>query len=580
VEEREMSRRFLLLACLLFPGGVAAQSQSTEVTVRIHSLERITRLHISPAGGDLRARLCADCKAIGVTQTMEVELADGKLRVGSLGEPTAQAEITGAYRLEISGGALPRSSYPLTLRGGEDGIRLLARMPLEEYVAAVLAGESPNFKSDEALAAMAVAVRSFAAHERGRHQAEGADFCDSTHCQVFRPEKVTPRLRAAVDSTEGELLWYAGRPAETYYHRHCGGTTEGAEWAWSGPKVAYLKQQSDTYCVVHGRDEWQAEVTKEELRRALASAGMNPPAQIHGLAVSSRTPSGRVRQVRVSGSATLAVDGNVFRRAVGQAVGWDRLRSNLYDARDAGDRIVFHGYGAGHGVGLCQTGADEMGVEGKNHAEILRYYFPGTTLGMTAQGLAWQSLRGERVEMLTTRAHEDEALIAIAERLLREEESRTGWRLEQRPLLKVYPSVAVFRDATGLPGWVAARTYGRVVKIQPAEVLRSAGTLEQTLRHELLHQLVESHARQGLPEWFREGIVLALAGGAADVETANSFRDAAALELALTRPRSNEEAQAAYAAARARVRALIAKHGQATVLSWVERGLPPEVTKR
>jgi stage II sporulation protein D len=580
MEEREMIRRSLLVACLLFPAVVAAQSQSSEVTVRIHSVERITRLRISPAGSDLRARLCASCKPIGVTQAVDVELTGGKLRVGSLGEPTAQAEFTGAYRLEISGGAPSRSSYPLTLRAGEDGIRLLARMPLEEYVAAVLAGESPNFKSEEALAAMAVAVRTFAIHQRGRHQAEGADFCDSTHCQVFRPEKVTPRLRAAIDSTEGELLWYAGRPAETYYHRHCGGTTEAAEWAWAGPKVPYLKQQSDTYCVVHGRDEWQSEVTKEELRRALVSAGMNPPAEIHGLAVSSRTPSGRVRQVRVSGSATLAVDGNAFRRAVGQAIGWDRMRSNLYDVRDAGDRIVFHGFGAGHGVGLCQTGADEMGVEGKNHAEILRYYFPGTTLGVTAQGLAWQSLRGERIELLTTRGREDEALIAIAERLLREEESRTGWRLEQRPLLKVYPSVTVFRNATGLPGWVAARTYGRVVKIQPAEVLRSAGTLEHTLRHELLHQLVESRARQGLPVWFREGIVLALAGGAEEGESPKMFRDVAALELALTRPRSKEEAQAAYASVRARVQALIAKHGEATVLSWVERGLPPEVTRR
>lgn len=562
----------LLFPCVFFPS--LAVAQTTDVTVRLHSLERIMSVRVLPASGDFRVRLCTTCKPVSFSQAANIELTTGRLRVGALGETPGPVEITGAYKLEAGRGGAVRYAYPLTLRATDDGIHLIVRLPLEEYVAAVLAGESPNFTSDEALKAMAVAVRTFALRLRGRHLAEGADFCDSTHCQVFRPEMIAPRLRAAAEATEGELLWYAGRPAETYYHRHCGGVTEAAEWVWAGVKLPYLRQLSDAYCLVHGSDEWQSEVTKEELRRALAAAGMNPPAEIHGLAIVSRTPSGRVAQLRVTGSAPVIVDGALLRRAVGQAIGWDRLRSNLYDVRDAGDRFIFHGHGAGHGVGLCQTGAEEMGIEGKKYAQILAYYFQGTTLGVTAQGLAWQFVAGDRVELLTTRVREDEPLIPLAERVLREAETQTGWRLAERPVLKVYPSVAVYRDATGHPGWVAARTYGRIVKMQPADALRSAGTLEQTLRHEFLHQLVESRARPGLPAWFHEGIVLVLAGGVAQSPPSSNFRDAAALERALAQPRSQEELRSAYYVSKLRVQELVAKHGQATVLGWVEHGLP------
>jgi stage II sporulation protein D len=41
------------------------------------------------------------------------------------------------------------------------------------------------------------------------------------------------------------------------------------------------------------------------------------------------------------------------------------------------------GSGSGHGVGMSQYGAYEMALEGHTAAEILGYYYPGTTLGTT-----------------------------------------------------------------------------------------------------------------------------------------------------------------------------------------------------
>jgi stage II sporulation protein D len=213
-----------------------------------------------------------------------------------------------------------------------------------------------------------------------------------------------------------------------------------------------------------------------------------------------------------------------------------------------------------------------MGEVGKSYREILSFYYPGTALGLTAQGLGWQMRAGERVELLSTRPTEDQSVIAVAERLLREAEQRTGWQLGQRPQLRVYPSVEVYRNATGQPGWVAASTRGRVIRLQPVRVLRDAGTLEPTVEHELLHLVVESRARPDLPLWFREGVVLHLSRARA--APSDGSLSVEQLERMLAASRTEEELRRAYAAARARVDELVGQHGLPTVLQWVERGMP------
>ncbi len=81
-----------------------------------------------------------------------------------------------------------------------DGDKVVT-MPLDKYVAAVLAGESSIFRSDEALKAMSVAARTYAIRLRGRHANEGFDFCSTTHCQRVDLKAVTPRLESIAEDT-------------------------------------------------------------------------------------------------------------------------------------------------------------------------------------------------------------------------------------------------------------------------------------------------------------------------------------------------------------------------------------------
>src|SRR5262249_44930797 len=101
-------------------------------------------------------------------------------------------------------------------------------------------------------------------------------------------------------------------------------------------------------------------------------------------------------------------------------------------------------------------------------------------------------------------------LLTMADRIARAAEERSGLRWAASQKLRVYPTVAAFRDATGEPGWVAASTRGGVIRLQPAAALRDRGLLESTVRHEFAHALIESQARARLPLWFREGAALYL----------------------------------------------------------------------
>jgi stage II sporulation protein D len=170
----------------------------------------------------------------------------------------------------------------------------------------------------------------------------------------------------------------------------------------------------------------------------------------------------------------------------------------------------------------------------------------------------------------------DALLLPIAERILKEDEDAIGWKASAGVRLQVYATLDSYRDATGQPGWVAASTRGKTIRLQPLAELQKRSIVESTLRHELFHVLVEAKAKAATPVWFREGIVLFLSnaqGGAAG-DTAMSDEQ---MEAVLRQPLNREEVQRAYAAARGRVAAMVQERGKETVLGWLSGGIPADV---
>jgi len=171
-------------------------------------------------------------------------------------------------------------------------------MPLEQYVAAVLAGECSTFRSDEAIKAMAVAARSYALNLRGRHASEGYDLCATTHCQRVDPGAVTPRLASLAAQTAGELLWFEGKPAFACYSRSCGGATEDSRAVWPDLRAPFLRAHIDPYCPRQGDAQWRWSAPAADIVAALGKSQLRAPAEITGIAIAQRTASGRARSLR------------------------------------------------------------------------------------------------------------------------------------------------------------------------------------------------------------------------------------------------------------------------------------------
>ena len=86
-----------------------------------------------------------------------------------------------------------------TVALGAAGGGKIGDVPLEVYVARVLAGEGEPNAPEATQQALAIAIRTYAVFNTGRHKREGFDLCDSVHCQVPRSCKCELTARRAGD---------------------------------------------------------------------------------------------------------------------------------------------------------------------------------------------------------------------------------------------------------------------------------------------------------------------------------------------------------------------------------------------
>lgn len=575
--DHPITRSFALFGCFLLLSASAAFSQTNTVRVRVYSLHSEQRIKLTARTGELAWKSCEQCEAKHAL-ALVVEVGAQGINVTNGAQPataTVQAFIEGDYRIEPDEGLTLSIKFPLEIRAEQNKLKIFLTVPLEEYVVAALAGESGNFQHEESMKAMAVAVRTYAAHFRQRHASEGFDFCDSTHCQTLNFKGITPQIRAAVEATRGEMLWYQGSPAATFYHQNCGGTVAAAQEAWPDMRAPYLKQQPDPYCVRGVPLPWKAQLDRSQLEKALRAQGLTVPSEWDKLEILKRAPSGRVLKLSFHTASDPTglpqfISASSLRFAIGRAFGWNQVRSDLYEVETTADSVIFSGRGAGHGVGLCQAGAEEMAKEGKSYRQILAFYYPGIFLGVTATGLAWQKRESDHFELLSLQPEQDAEVLHAAEIILPKLESDLGWKLDFKPQLKVYPTLDAYRDSTGQPGWIAAFTRGHTIRLQPLSVLQQKSALESTLRHEFAHLLIEGRAHAGTPLWFREGLVLYFSDINAHVEPVQMSETQ--IEKAFAHPEDRQGLERAYAAARTKVARMIEQNGRETVLLWLTNG--------
>ena len=266
-------------------------------------------------------------------------------------------------------------------------------LDLEEYLVGVVMAEMPASFEVEALKAQAVAARTYVLHQLRSTGGSGcdqgsqdADICsDSIHCQAWvdpekkaalwpadRRDEYLQRIREAVYATAGEVIVYQGKLIEAVYHSTCGGKTEYSSSIWSGVPVSYLQSVDCVYCSHSPYYRKEFLLLPETLTRIFRQNPALPagPGGESLLTAVSSTSGGRVNMLQIN---DLLIEGEEVRRLF-------ELPSTKFtwEARENG--LLFVTRGHGHGVGLCQYGADGAAAQGKNYREIIKLYYPGVAI--------------------------------------------------------------------------------------------------------------------------------------------------------------------------------------------------------
>jgi len=339
---------------------------------------------------------------VAVLSTSEEVLltGEGLVLVHAQGEPTpmprGRVRIKphgGGIHIEGVGGVRPGTliesrlgpislgdkSYPGRLEVQKDGkkIILVNVVGMEEYVAGVVSSEVPADWGLEAKKAQAIAARTYAVMQMATHEG-GWHLEASVLDQAYSGKPVDAGSRAAVTATHGKVLGANGGLVSVYYSSTCAGRTEEPEAVWPDRPTNGTSTAECGFCDNSPNHDWSYNLSTARLLELLRADGHRAGA-IETLQVRRSSRSGRVSSVDlVTDKGTVTWRGNDFRRHVG----WGKVKSTRFEVSfdEAGGQFALRGTGFGHGVGLCQYGAQGMDQAGHDHVQILGRYFPAATI--------------------------------------------------------------------------------------------------------------------------------------------------------------------------------------------------------
>lgn len=253
---------------------------------------------------------------------------------------------------------------------------VINELSIEDYLKGVINREISSAWEIDAVMAQAIVARTYALYKKHNRTNRFYDLESTVLDQVYGgADTEDSRVRYAVENTEGLVLTYKDELIKPYYFSTCGGYTEDGSNVW-GEEKSYLKSTRCKYCRSSPVYNWTISIPLIKIEKTLNSVGFRVK-NINEIKVLSKFSSGRVKNLKIKGNTGEATLSGVDFRKI---LGYDVIKSTLFDVHIEGDSAVFNGRGAGHGVGLCQWGAKGMAEAGYNYKEILEHYFPGTII--------------------------------------------------------------------------------------------------------------------------------------------------------------------------------------------------------
>ena len=259
------------------------------------------------------------------------------------------------------------------VRVKRDSTGTIERVPFEEYIIGVVAGEMPASFDIEALKAQAVAARSYVLTKMNQNRNNAYDVVDTISNQVYLDDSKLrsnwgsnydiniSRIMEAVISTRGKYLTYNGEVVNAFFFSTSVGKTENCVDVFGG-NLPYLVSVDSSW------DEEVSPVFAVEKNYTLNDfyAGLELPyADDISIDILDTTSTGRIKKIKIN-------DKEFTGSEVASLLS---LRSAFFEITQDGDEVIIDTKGYGHGVGMSQYGALGMARNGYNYEEILKHYY-------------------------------------------------------------------------------------------------------------------------------------------------------------------------------------------------------------
>lgn len=249
---------------------------------------------------------------------------------------------------------------------------LIDEVPIEEYVAGVLAGEMPVSFEIEALKAQAVASRSYVMKQIEKNINNQYDVVDTVMNQVYLDKDYLMtvwsnsytdnmnKIKMAVLSTKGEYLSHNGKVAEALFFSTSPGVTENSEEIFVSNEP-YLRSVSSSWDEISPVYTTTITYTLSEFYNLLNLSYKDTLT----IEIIEKTSTGRLKKLKINGKELTA---NYICSKLS-------LNSTYFEIIQDGTKVIIKNKGYGHGVGMSQYGAEAMARNGYDYKQILNHYY-------------------------------------------------------------------------------------------------------------------------------------------------------------------------------------------------------------
>ncbi|HSH34975.1 N-acetylmuramoyl-L-alanine amidase, partial [Schnuerera sp.] len=257
-------------------------------------------------------------------------------------------------------------------------------MPLEKMVGILLNLEMGLNFHIEALKAQAIVLRTNLLRLDKPIEKDGFE----NIWDNYNDENIKKIIKA-VDETKGLVILFNDKLIEAKYHLACGGSTENSENVVDN-QIIYLRRVLCDYCKDSSYWEEEKTLTIDEIENLLKvnfpKMKIGVESEISGfMECIERDEYGRVLSIKIGNKR---FSGQELMKLLD-------LNSTRFSLFPTGVKFVFRG--KGHGLGLCQYGAEKMAQQGYSHIDILKYYYTGIEIKQFQLPCIKKPLYGKRI---------------------------------------------------------------------------------------------------------------------------------------------------------------------------------------